>query len=227
MSVHKEFSRFAREYGQYNIIQNKVAQKLIDDLSEKPNKMLDLGCGNGTIASKIDWLYTHFLGIDFSEKMLELHPQSTSMECRMGDFNEETFFESIQAQSFDRIFSASALQWAKDLDKTLYQIAQLQAPVSLALFTSNTFKTLLDTAGLESPLRGEDELRYLIGQYFHCELEVVQYELSFEKTEDIFTYIKRSGVSGGRNQLGFKQMKALMQSYPHDHLEFEVLFAQN
>ncbi len=227
MKVHKEFSRFAREYGHYNIIQNKVAQKLLDDLTEKPQSILDLGCGSGTLISKIDWDYTHFLGIDFSEKMLELHPKGSSVECRLGDFNDDALFESLSATSCDRIFSASALQWAKDLDKTLYHIAQMNIPVSLALFTSNTFHTLLETAGISSPLRSEDELRYLIGQYFKCNIEVVQYELAFEKTEDIFTYIKRSGVSGGKKQLDYKQMKQLMQNYPHKNLEFEVLFAYN
>jgi malonyl-CoA O-methyltransferase len=40
----------------------------------------------------------------------------------------------------------------------------------------------------------------------------------------MFQYIKRSGVSGGEKQLGFKEIKVLMNSYPLDYLEFEVLF---
>jgi malonyl-CoA O-methyltransferase len=37
-------------------------------------------------------------------------------------------------------------------------------------------------------------------------------------------YIKRSGVSGGRNVLGVTQMRRLMERYPLEYLEFEVLF---
>jgi len=40
----------------------------------------------------------------------------------------------------------------------------------------------------------------------------------------MFKYIKRSGVSGGKKQLNYKQMKKIMQNYPLDYLEFEVLF---
>lgn len=226
-TVEQEFSRFANEYGRYNIIQNKVAQKLIDDLEDRPQKILDLGCGSGTLAGKIDWDYETFMGVDFSSKMLELHPKAENIVCRLGDFNEDKLFEELVQLPFDRVFSASSLQWAKDLDTTLYQISQLNAPISLAIFTSNTFKTLLETAGIASPLRSADEVRYLIGQYFRADIEIVNYELTFERVEDIFTYIKKSGVSGGRNLLGYKQMKALMKNYPTKTLEFEVLFARN
>ncbi len=227
MKIQKEFSRFAQEYGQYNIIQNQVAQKLVDDLSQKPKSILDLGCGSGTLFSKIDFDYDRYVGVDFSQKMLDLHPKGEKIECHLGDFNEDKLFEELVKEKFDRIFSASSLQWAEDLDTTLYQISQLNAPISLAIFTSNTFKTLLETAGIQSPLRCSDEVIYLIKQYFHCEIEVVTYELSFDSVEDIFTYIKKSGVSGGRNVLSYKQMRTLMREYPTKKLEFEVLFACN
>ena len=226
-AVQKEFSRFASEYNQYSIIQNQVAKKLIDDLKVRPQKILDLGCGSGTLVSKIDWDYERFTGVDFSSKMLELHPKSENIECLLGDFNEDKLFEELVKTSYDRIFSSSSLQWAADLDRTLYQISQIKAPVSLAIFTSETFKTLLETAGISSPLRSADEVAYLIGQYLHADIEVVNYALEFETVEDIFTYIKKSGVSGGRNALDYKQMKALMRNYPTKTLEFEVLFARS
>ena len=227
MKIEKEFSRFAHKYGQYNVIQNKVAQKLVSDLTTRPEYILDLGCGSGTILDKVDWKYKKLTAVDFSQKMLDLHPKGNNIECRLGDFNEDKLFEELTKEKFDHIFSSSSLQWATDLDTTLYQISQLNAPVSLAIFTSNTFKTLLDPAGIDSPLRGVDELKYLLNQYFHCEIEVLNYELSFESVEEIFRYIKKSGVSGGRNALGYKEMKALMKNYPSKTLEFEVLFAKN
>jgi malonyl-CoA O-methyltransferase len=42
----------------------------------------------------------------------------------------------------------------------------------------------------------------------------------------MFRYIKKSGVSGGKKRLGYKEMKALMKHYPLDYLEFEVLFVE-
>jgi len=227
MKIEKEFSRFAHEYGQYNEIQNKVAQKLLDDMKSKPQTILDLGCGSGSVASKINWDYQKFIGVDFSQKMLDLHPQNEKITCRLGNFDEDNLFEELIKEQYDHIFSASSLQWATDLDTTLYQISQFNAPVSLAIFTSNTFETLLKTAGIKSPLRSADELVYLLNQYFRCKIEVIKYELNFDSIEEIFKYIKKSGVSGGRNALSYKQMKALMKNYPSKTLEFEVLFATN
>ena len=53
MKIKKEFSRFAHEYGKYNIIQNRVAKKLVDEVKDTPKRILDLGCGSGNIADKI------------------------------------------------------------------------------------------------------------------------------------------------------------------------------
>ena len=224
--IEKEFSRFASEYGKYNVIQDKVAQKLIDETTDKPSKILDLGCGSGAIAQKISWKYEKLTAVDFSSKMLELHPKSEKIRCIEESFSEDKLFEELVKSKYDRVFSSSSLQWASNLDETLYQISQLSAPISLAIFTANTFKTLLDTAKIESPLRCADEVIYLLNQYFHAEIEVVSYELSFDSIQDIFTYIKKSGVSGGRNALSYKQMKNLMREYPSKILEFEVLFAR-
>ncbi|MDF1881085.1 methyltransferase domain-containing protein [Sulfurimonas sp. MAG313] len=227
MKIEKEFSRFAHEYGKYNVIQEKVAQKLINELQSQPKEILDLGCGNGAINKKVFWDYNRFTAIDFSQKMLDLHPKSDKVKCNLGNFNEDTLFEELVKENYEHVFSASSLQWAKDLDAVLYQISQLNAPISLAIFTSNTFKTLLETAGIDSPLKSSEEVSYLLNQYFRCEIEVINYELSFDKIDEIFTYIKKSGVSGGRNVLSYKQVKALMRNYPLKTLEFEVLFVRS
>jgi len=42
----------------------------------------------------------------------------------------------------------------------------------------------------------------------------------------MFRYIKKSGVSGGEKQLNYQQMKRLMENYPLNYLEFEVLFVE-
>jgi len=37
--------------------------------------------------------------------------------------------------------------------------------------------------------------------------------LEFENIEKIFQYIKRSGVSGGKQKLSYRQIKNLMKNY--------------
>lgn len=159
MKVSQEFSKYAKSYGQYNIIQNKVIEHLLSKLPKQkymPQNILDLGCGNGSICKKIDWKYKHFTGVDFAPGMLEMHPKSKKIECIYGDFNDLNLFDNLRTYNYDFIFSASALQWAEDLDAVFSNINSLSAPVSLAIFTSGTFKTLNKTANLNSILKSSE-----------------------------------------------------------------------
>ncbi len=225
MKISSEFSKYAAHYGEYNVIQNQVAQKLLTFVTTKPKKVLDLGCGSGALIKKIDWDMEHFVGVDFAPGMLELHPKAKHIECIYGNFNDAALFEYLSTSVFDYIFSASALQWAEDLDALCKNILTLNAPVALAIFTANTFKTLNTTAGLEPLLRSRKEIKRLQKEYFaDAKFEVVEYKLEFESVRDMFRYIKKSGVSGSRKLLSYKETKRLMEMYPLNYLEFEVAF---
>ncbi|MCW8896240.1 MAG: methyltransferase domain-containing protein [Sulfurimonas sp.] len=227
MKISSEFSKHALHYDTYNVIQNRVIEKLLSLADSKPLNILDLGCGNGSLCKAIDWEYEHFTGVDFAPGMLELHPKSNKIECIYGDFNDKVLFENLLTYKYDYVFSASALQWAKDLDMVFKNIKKLNAPIALAIFTSNTFKTLNETASINSLLRSADEVNRLQKKYFDVNFEVVNYKLEFESTRDMFRYIKKSGVSGARKILSFKESKKLLNEYPKNYLEFEVAFIYN
>ena len=224
MNIDTEFSNHASSYGSYNIIQNKVIEHLLSKVITQPKNILDLGCGNGSLCNKIDWNYNHFTGVDFAKGMLELHPKSDKIECIYGDFNNQVLFDNLHMNSYDFIFSASALQWSTDLDSVFKNIKAFNAPIALAIFTSNTFKTLNSTAKIDSILRSSQEIEALQKKYFNANFEVVNYKLEFDSTVDMFRYIKKSGVSGSRKVLSYKQTKELMKNYPINYLEFEVVF---
>lgn len=224
MKISSEFSKYASHYGTYNIIQNKVIDKLLSMVKTEPKNILDLGCGRGDLCQNIGWKYDKFMGVDFAPGMLELHPRSEKIEAIYGDFNDEELFKKLFTYKFDYILSASALQWADDLDKTFKNISMFNTPIALAVFTSNTFKTLNKTAGIRSMLRSAEEVSELAKKYFDVKFEIVEYKLEFESTRDMFRYIKKSGVSGSRKVLDYRQTKKLMDEYPVNYLEFEVVF---
>ena len=224
MKVSSEFSKHAIHYESNNIIQNKVVDKLLSLVTQKPKYILDLGCGNGAICKKIDWTYNRFTGIDFAPGMLELHPKSEKIESIYGDFNDEALFQSLLTYRYDYIFSASALQWATNLELTFKNIKILNTPFALAIFTSNTFKTLNNVASIQSLLKSSNEINKLQKKYFDATFEIVNYKLEFESTKEMFRYIKKSGVSGSRKVLNYKETKKLMREYPINYLEFEVVF---
>jgi len=224
MKISSEFSKHALTYDTYNVIQSKVIDKLLEHVKHKPQHILDLGCGSGSLCKKIDWKYKHFTGVDFAPGMLELHPKSKKIECIYGDFNDKTLFENLSTYTYDFIFSASALQWSTNIDEVFSSIKKLNAPIALAIFTSNTFKTLNETADIKPLLRTSDEVKKLQEKYFDANFEVQNYKLEFESTRDMFKYIKKSGVSGSRKVLDYKQSKKLLKEYPLNYLEFEVAF---
>ncbi|MEJ2373276.1 MAG: methyltransferase domain-containing protein, partial [Sulfurimonas sp.] len=138
MKIEKQFSKYAYHYGRYNVIQEKVASKLLSHIKGAPKNILDLGCGRGAIVEKIDWEYEHFTGVDFASGMLELHPKSKAIECIYGDFNDSKLYKKLALKHFDYIVSSSALQWANNLSDVFDNIAALKTSVSLAIFTSGT-----------------------------------------------------------------------------------------
>ncbi len=224
MRVSTEFSKHAKEYAKHNIIQNKVIKRLLEKTTTEPQSILDLGCGSGALHNSLTWNYKHFTGVDFAPGMLELHPKSKKCECIYGDFNDKTLFENLLTYNYDHIFSASALQWADNLDMVFKKIKDMNVPISLAIFSANTFKTLNETASLEPLLRDAKEIDLLQKKYFNSDFEVVNYRLEFESTREMFKYIKNSGVSGSRRVLNYKQTKELLLKYPLKYLEFEVVF---
>jgi malonyl-CoA O-methyltransferase len=224
MSISKEFSKHAHKYSQLNQIQAEVAKELITSLTCKPKKILDLGCGRGALYSLIDWSIEKFVGVDFAPNMLLLHPKAENVSCILGDFNDKDLFKSLQKDDFDHIVSASALQWAGDLKDVFSQISEFGVPFSLALFTSGTFETLHKTAGITSMIPSFEDIEKLANECLHVNVKRISYTLEFNTTREMFSYIKKSGVSGGRNVLNYTQTKRLMQEYPLNYLEFEVVY---
>jgi len=224
MNICHEFSRCAHIYHEYSTIQKAVAKELLAFSGDTPKNIVDLGCGDGLLYSQIDWEIESFVGIDFSSSMLELHPKSPKVELRVGDFNTLELFTSLKEKQYDRIYSSSALQWADNLSLTLTQLSQLRTPLSLAIFTSGTFRTLHEYSHLPPLLKSSEELLEMILPLFDVHTKTLHYTLEFNTVREMFGYIKRSGVSGGKKMLTITQMRKLMTQYPEPFvLEFEIL----
>ena len=228
MNVIEEFSRFANLYETHNIIQQQVAKKLVDMIEYRDYKrILDIGCGSGSIYKNITKTtinFEEFIVADLSEEMLEIHPSSDKITKISLDFNDIDSFKAIGDKQYDMVISSSALQWSQDLDMTLKEISKLSNNFYFAFFTSNTFKTLHKIAGVKSPIYSQDFIKKYINRYYNASFELVTYKLDFDSVYDMLRYIKRSGVSGGKKQLNYKEIKQVIEDYPLDYLEFEVLF---
>lgn len=223
MNIKQEFSKNATSYNSNNIIQNSVIEELLKLIDDKPSTVLDIGCGRGGVFENIDWQLDKFIGLDFAQGMVDLHPKNSIVELYVKDFNEVNCFDEIKDVDFSRVISSSALQWSKDLDSTFKKIKSLNAPVTLAIFTSNTFKTLYGVASLPKLLRSKEEIIETSNRYFDAEYKTLTYELKFSSIREMFQYMKKSGVGGSRNILSISDMRKIMRDYPYDYLEYEII----
>jgi len=224
MSVALEFSKNSKTYGEYNIIQKSVRDEVVANFHKTPQVVADLGCGEGALYRSLRVKPKKFIAIDFAEGMLELHPKAEGVILHQADFNQDELFHYLQEQKVEHLFSLSALQWADDLEKIFKNIASLKCDYTLAIFTSNTFRTLHKTASLKPILRSAQEIESLAKKHLQATSYTKNYTLKFDSTREMLRYIKKSGVSGSRNVLSVSQTRALMREYPLEYLEFEVLF---
>jgi len=212
----KHFDRFAYTYRKYNVIQKEIIKKYI---SFTKSRVVDLGCGSEGLCKYKN--FDFYLGIDASENMLKLNPCNTIKL----DFNTKKCFEVIKNYDFEQIVSFSALQWAKDLDFVFREIKNLNKDYLLTIFTSNTFKKLHNFLEIKSPIFPKEEI-LKSAKILNPEIEILYYEMKFEKANEIFEYIKFSGVSGGV-KASVSKIKKFIKIFPFDTLEFEIVILRS
>jgi SAM-dependent methyltransferase len=111
----------ADKYSQGASFVSKLAFSLIDILdAKKDEKILDLGCGEGTLANEIQNKGAKVIGIDLSENMVSKAKENGIEAFVMGvtdlQFEEETF---------DKVFSNAVLHWVKDLNTSASEISRI------------------------------------------------------------------------------------------------------
>lgn len=225
MSVKNQFSKYANEYKNHNIIQQIVAKSLVRELKFQPKRILELGCGSGQVFNHISWEVEFYKAIDASSSMCELHPKADNIEVKCLNFDTDEFINEIKNDSYDIVLSSSALQWSNNLSKIVEQLSSITKEINAVLFTSNTFKTIQKITNTKSPILDEDSIKNAFSKFFNCEFETILYKLEFDNKKGLFDYIKKSGVSGEKS-LSYSDSKKLYKEYPYNYLEFEVIFVK-
>ena len=144
MTVKKQFSKYANDYDNNNIIQRIVSKALVREIKTKANSILELGCGSGQIYREISWQVDKYKAIDFSQNMCNIHPIHSNLEVLCFDFDSSKFWDNIKNDKYDLILSSSALQWSKDLKKLISNLSKISKEINTVLFTSNTFKSIYE-----------------------------------------------------------------------------------
>jgi len=221
----KEFSKNAKSYDSYNIIQKSVASNLVKMFKKRYKSILDLGCGSGAIYNLIDWQIDEFVGVDSSKNMCSLHPKAANIKIYNMDYEKPSLYEEIlRGKRFELVCSSSSLQWCKNLEKTVESFSKLSDSCAISIFCDGTFKTIYEISKLDTFLPNYKEVLKIFERFYEISFKREFYKLYFDDNISKFRYIKKSGVSGGERRLGYKDTKNLIENYPLEYLEFEVVY---
>ena len=206
------FEKFATTYKEYNIIQKRIIKKYI---SYTKNKIIDLGCGSEGLCKYKNFKF--YLGIDNSKNMLNLNPCNTLLL----DFNNPLTWQKLKRYNYEQIVSFSALQWANDLEFIFNEIKKQNKSFLLAIFTSNTFKTLHNYLKITSPIYSKEEI-LKFSKILNHSIQFYEDKLYFNNPLSLLKYIKFSGVKGD-TFANPSLLKKFIKEFPFNYLEFEVI----
>jgi trans-aconitate methyltransferase len=108
----------ADKYNQHADFVSNLALPVVDLLNPQANeKILDLGCGDGTLAIEIEKFSTKVLAVDLSENMVE-KAKEKGIEAYVMSATELTF-----DNQFDAVFSNAVLHWVKEPETAIKKIS--------------------------------------------------------------------------------------------------------
>jgi len=222
---NNQFTKYAKDYEKHNIIQQIISKALIRDIKTNPQNILELGSGSGQVYNYIDWNYEQYTAIDLSKAMCKIHPKKNNLNIQCLDFDSSDFFDYLNNKYYDIVISSSAMQWSTNLDYLLYKLSKVTNKVHAVLFTSDTFKKIHQITRSKSPILNETTIKNAFNNNFKSKFEIFNYKLEFDNKKDMFSYIKKSGVSG-KSTLSYTDAKKLYDEYNLNYLEFSVIFVK-
>ena len=109
----------AEKYNKHADFVSNMAMPVVDLLDPKSNeKILDLGCGSGTLAQEIQKYNCEVIGVDLSADMVK-KTKAKGIEAYVMGATELVFEDK-----FDAVFSNAVLHWVKDAPSAIAQVCK-------------------------------------------------------------------------------------------------------
>lgn len=147
--VGRSFHRGAAEYDQHTPVQQRVIQRLQEQLqsllAQPPARVLDIGCGTGRLLELVaaHWPEAELTGLDLAPNMLcqAAERLGTRATLVQGDAEALPFADN----RFDLVISSSTFQWLAQCDTCFGEVRRVLLPGGrflFALFGSGTLAEL-------------------------------------------------------------------------------------
>jgi malonyl-CoA O-methyltransferase len=209
-NISQDFGSAASQYQKSAKLQQQIAQDLISPFKDKIHKeqnIIDLGCGNGTLANILNGYDPQkFYQIDIAKEMCDLARQN-NCQTKKADFHNLPFTEN----KFDLILSASSLQWSYNLDKCFQEIKRIakdNAKIAICFFVAGSLSELskinkLLTTPIEIhkfPTKQHISSAHKTLSRFGCKISYKKYQEEFPNLISCLKGLKAIGARAKNNK---------------------------
>ncbi len=140
VAVQRHFSRAAKSYDDYAVLQAETAQRLFDRMGlikRTPKKILDIGAGTGMLSLGLMQHYPQAMihALDLAPGMCEVLRDKVIASKHDSNklFSVVADAENLPYQSacFDLVVSSFTLQWCNEPDKVFAEVRRVLKPGGL------------------------------------------------------------------------------------------------
>ena len=135
-------------------------------LNDAPNRVLEVGCGEGELAERLTATVAEVVAVDQSPRMVEL-TRARGVDAHVADVQQLPFPDA----SFDAVLAAWMLYHVPDLDRGLSEVARVLRPGARLVATTNGADHLAELLALggierwELPFEAENGAE-ILGRHF-------------------------------------------------------------
>ena len=223
--LSRSFHRGAVQYDRHTPVQQRVVQRLLEhlaaELSQKPQRVLDIGCGTGQLLQQLAQQYPHasLTGLDLAHNMLQLANERLGGSASLLQGDAERL--PCTDMSFDLVVSTSTFQWLEQCATLLWRGAsgvarrvgcfvlpclatgtlfELQSCWREALLRNN--RPVLQGAGWHPPFPYRDQVRRSLELQGFTAVEVTtqQEQVWYPDLPQLLQAIKRIGAGTAHPQ---------------------------
>lgn len=136
--VERSFHRGAQQYDRHAPVQQRVVQRLLEnlaaELSKEPQRVLDIGCGTGQLLQHLSQRYPQaaLTGLDLADNMLQLATERLGGSASLLQGDAERL--PCTDNSFDLVVSTSTFQWLEQCDTCFGEVRRVLEPGGLFCF---------------------------------------------------------------------------------------------
>lgn len=231
-------SRFENGFKTYNdqaIVQEHVAQKLVEYMSILPNdfnKVLEVGAGTGILTRALLDSPLKIHQYEVNDIVVSMFPAIASLIAKkgvkhiienMGDIEEISLMSNSSL-----IVSSSVFQWVQDMPALLDKFSHSQDSgdyLAFATYTQGTFNEFHQASGVGLDYLDASAIRDMLERDYEiiCENSEVCM-LDFDSPRDVLLHIQKTGVNGLGVTWKKSQYLQFLANYPSMNEKYKLTY---